>query len=263
MDFQIAEKTAIVTAASRGLGFAAAMELAREGANVVICSRKASHIEAAAAKIIKATNAIVIPHVADVAYKPDIERLVANTVDKFGTVEILVTNAGGPPPGFFADFDDEHWKKSFHLTLMSAVHLIQAVLPHMKKQKWGRIVNIVSLSVKQPFQGLLMSNVFRPGVVGLAKSLADEVAADGITVNNALPSWTRTERVQELMLAKAKRLGISVAEAAAEIEKNTPMRRMGEPEELAALIAFLCSERAGYITGVSIPVDGGAYRGLM
>jgi len=263
MDLQISEKTAIVTAASRGLGFAAAMELAREGANVVICSRKAAHVEQAAKKIKDATNAIVVPQVANLAYKPDIERLVATTVSEFGTADILVTNAGGPPPGSVADFSEEHWKKGFQLTLMSAVHLVQAVLPHMKKQKWGRIVNIVSLSVKQPIKGLLLSNVFRPGVVGLAKSLADEVAADGITINNVLPSWTRTERVQELMLAKAKRLGISVAEAAAEIEKNTPMQRMGEPEELAALIAFLCSERASYITGASIPVDGGAYRGIL
>ncbi len=264
MELGLIGRTAVVAAASRGLGFAAAMELAREGANVVICSRKASHIEKAAEKIVKATNAVVVPAVADVAHEPDIRRLITTAVEKFGNIDILVTNAGGPPPGNFEDFaDEEPWERAYRLTLMSAIRMIRHALPHMKKQNWGRIVNILSVSVKQPIQGLLLSNTFRPGIVGFAKTLADEVAQHGITINNVCPSWTRTERVEELLMHIAKREGIAPGEAAARIEEHIPMKRMGQPEELAAVIAFLCSERASFITGATIPVDGGSYRGLM
>ena len=265
MELGILGRTAIVAASSRGLGFAAALELAHEGANVVICSRKASHIEKAAEKIINETNAVVLPIVADVMHEPDIRNLVQKTVEKFGAVDILVTNAGGPPPGNFADFDDdeEPWDRAYRLTMMSTVRMIRHVLPHMKEQEWGRIVNILSISVKQPIQGLLLSNTFRPGLVGMAKTLADDLAPYGITINNVCPGWTRTERVEELLTERAKRQGISYGEAEKQVVGNIPMKRMGEPAELAALIAFLCSERASYITGATIPVDGGAYRGLM
>ncbi len=264
MDLGLKGKTAVVAAASRGLGFAAALELAKEGAQVVICSRQAQHVEEAAEKIARETGGTVLPVVADVAAEPQIKSLIETAVDRFGTVHILVTNAGGPPPGNFADFQEEApWEMTYHLTLMSAIRMIRHALPHMQHQKWGRIVNILSLSVKQPFSGLLLSNTFRPGLVGFAKSLADEVAEQGITVNNVCPGWTRTERVQELLQARAQKQGIPVEQVAEEIERNIPMKRMGRPEELAALIAFLCSERASYITGATIQVDGGSFRGIM
>ncbi|HHL73182.1 MAG TPA: SDR family oxidoreductase, partial [Bacteroidetes bacterium] len=177
--------------------------------------------------------------------------------------DILVTNAGGPPAGFFEDIDDESWALGFERTMMSAIRLIRAALPHMREKKWGRIVAITSISVKQPIPGLLLSNALRPGVVGMAKSLADEVALDGITINAVCPGWTATERVDEILQARAESRGISKQEAAAEIEQSIPMRRMAKPEELAAMVTFLCSARASYITGTTIQVDGGAFRGLM
>lgn len=263
MDFGLKGKTAMVAAASQGLGFAAAQELGREGANLVICSRSKSNIEAAARRIHESTGAEVLPLVADVRETGQIDELIKKAQQQFNQVDILVTNAGGPPAGFFDDISDERWLAGVELTLLSTIRLIRCVLPQMKKNNWGRVVNILSISVKQPISGLLVSNTLRPGLVGLAKSLADEVAATGITVNNVCPGWTKTERVQELLLARADKQGVTPERAGAEIVAGIPMQRMGEPKELAALIAFLCSDRASYVTGTTIPVDGGAYQGLM
>ena len=193
----------------------------------------------------------------------DVERLVNDVRQKFGGIDILVTNAGGPPAGFFDDLDDEGWQNGFDLTMMSAVRFIRQVLPGMKENGWGRIINILSISVKQPIPGLLISNAIRPGLVGFAKSLADEVATQGITVNNVCPGWTSTERVGEILEARAQKSGQATDEIEAEIVGDVPMKRMGRPEELAALIAFLSSDRASYITGTTIQVDGGAHHGLM
>lgn len=263
MDLGISGKIAIVAAASRGLGFAAAMELAREGAKVAICARDEGHVQQAAKNIAQRTDSEVLPLVADVSQAEEIERLLAEVRDKLGRIEILVTNAGGPPPGNFTDYDDGGWRRGFELTLMSAVRMMRGVLPDMRSGGWGRIVNILSLSVKQPFAGLLLSNVYRPGIVAAAKSISDDFAKEGITVNNVCPGWTSTERVQEILEVRAAKSGNTPEAEAAVITREIPMQRMGTPEELAALIAFLCSERASYITGATIQVDGGAFRGLL
>jgi 3-oxoacyl-[acyl-carrier protein] reductase len=175
----------------------------------------------------------------------------------------LVTNNGGPPAGYFDSFSDEAWLAAHQLTLMSAVRLIRAVLPAMRVQGWGRIINITSVAVKQPMDNLLLSNVYRPGVVALAKTLSAQVAADGITINNVAPGYTRTDRVLELTQARAAEEGKTLEEAMADTTASYPMKRMGEPEELAALVTFLASERASYITGTTIPVDGGYVKGLL
>ncbi|KAA3657313.1 MAG: SDR family NAD(P)-dependent oxidoreductase [Calditrichaeota bacterium] len=263
MDFGIKDKHAFVAAASRGLGYAAAFELAQEGTKVTICGRDKERIEESAARIAGETGSAVVGIQANVAVSEEIKTAISVAGNQFGPIDILVTNAGGPPAGSFNDMDESAWEKAYDLTLMSSVRLIQAVLPVMQKRGWGRIVNITSISVKQPIQGLFLSNALRPGVIGMAKSLADEVAKHGITVNNVCPGWTDTERVQEIMQARAENAGSSVEEQMAKMAESVPAGRMGRPEELAALIAFLCSTRASYITGSTIQVDGGSFRGLM
>jgi len=263
MDLGLNGKVAVVTAASRGLGFAAAMELAREGANIAICSREKSSIEKAAAEIEKATGVSTLPVVTDVKHENEISSLISATVQHFGQLDILVTNAGGPPAGYFDDIDDTGWLAGFELTMLSATRLIRAALPHMKRQQWGRVVNILSISVKQPIAGLMISNALRPALVGLAKSLADEVAEQGITVNNVCPGWTKTERITEIINARAQAHNCTTEDVLDDILKNIPVGRMGLPAELASVITFLCSNQAAFMTGATIPVDGGANRGLM
>jgi 3-oxoacyl-[acyl-carrier protein] reductase len=192
-----------------------------------------------------------------------IRHLADETLRRHGRIEVLVTNNGGPPAGYFDELDDEAWWSAHRLTLMSAVRLIRAVLPTMRAQTWGRIVNITSVSVKQPIDNLLLSNVYRPGVVGLAKTLSSQLAAEGITINNVAPSYTRTDRVLELAQARAAEEGRTVDQVLAGTTASNPMGRMGDPEELAALVAFLASERAAYITGTTIQVDGGYAKGLL
>jgi 3-oxoacyl-[acyl-carrier protein] reductase len=269
MDLGLKDRVALVAASSRGLGKACALELAREGARVVICARDAEHLADAAAEIASATGAEVFPVQADLVDGAQIGHLVSETLARFGRIDILVTNNGGPPAGFFDDFDDEAWLAAHQLTLLSAVRLIRAVLPAMRQRQWGRIINITSVSVKQPIDNLLLSNVYRPGVVGLAKTLSAQLAAEGITVNNVAPGYTRTDRVLDLARAQARaRAHVaggdqSVEDLLAGTVASVPMQRMGEPGELAALVAFLASERAGYITGATIQVDGGYVRSLL
>jgi 3-oxoacyl-[acyl-carrier protein] reductase len=263
MDLGLNDRVAIVAASSRGLGKACALELAREGATVVVCARDAECLAATAAEIQAVSSVEALPIPTDLTDATQIEHLVGETLRCFGRIDVLVTNNGGPPAGGFGDFDDQAWFAAHQLTLMSAVRLIRAVLPTMRAQHWGRIINITSISVKQPIDNLLLSNVYRPGVVGLAKTLSAQVAADGITVNNVAPGYTRTDRVLELAGARAAEQGKPVDEVLDETSAGSPMQRMGEPEELAALVAFLASERAGYITGTTIQVDGGSFRGLL
>jgi 3-oxoacyl-[acyl-carrier protein] reductase len=263
MDLGLKDRVALVAASSRGLGKACALELAREGAQVVVCARDAEHLADAAAEIATATGAEVFPVQADLTDAAQIRYLVAETLARFGRVDVLVTNNGGPPAGFFVDFDDEDWWAAHQLTLLSAVRLIRAVLPAMRDRRWGRIINITSVSVKQPIDNLILSNVYRPGVVGLAKTLSAQLAADGITVNNVAPGYTRTDRVLDLARARAADGDQSVEEVLADTGSSVPMQRMGEPGELAALVAFLASERAGYITGTTIQVDGGYVASLL
>ncbi len=262
MDLGLKNKVAIVAAASKGLGRAAALELAREGARVAICSRKEAEIVQAADDLRRETGAEIMPLTADVTRAEDVERVVAKTVETWGTVDILVNNAGGPPAGHFMDFDDESWLKAFELTLLSVVRFCRAVIPHMQKQGGGRIINITSTSVKQPIDELHLSNSVRPGVIGLAKSLSLQLARDGITVNNVCPGKILTQRTYDVAELRAKREGIPVEEIVGSLGAAIPMGRLGQPEELGALVAFLASERAGYITGTTIQVDGGIIKGL-
>ena len=262
MDLGLKDKVALVAAASKGLGKAAALELAREGAQVAICARTENPLRATAAEIRAATGSKVLTVVADVSDPNDVERLVQTTVDHFGRLDILVTNAGGPPTGHFLDLDDNAWHAAVELILMSAVRLCREAVPHMRKHGWGRIVNITSISVKQPIDSLLLSNALRAGVVGLAKTLSNQFASDGITVNSVCPGYTNTARVAELNRARAQELGISPEEVERQVTASIPAGRMGQPRELAALIAFLASERAAYITGTAIQVDGGYIKGL-
>ncbi len=263
MDLGLRDRVAIVAASSRGLGRACAMELAREGAKLVICARDCTRLRATAGEIGEATGAEVLSMGTDLTDDAQIRHLADEALRRFGRIDILVTNNGGPPAGYYDDFDDDAWLAAHQLTLMSAVRLIRAVLPAMRAQQWGRIINITSVSVKQPIDNLLLSNVYRPGVIGLAKTLSAQLATAGITVNNVAPGYTRTDRVLELAEARAAEQGKAVEEVLADTTASYPMLRMGEPEELAALVAFLASERAGYITGTTIPVDGGYVKGLL
>ncbi|MDD5543522.1 MAG: SDR family oxidoreductase [Acidobacteriia bacterium] len=262
MDLGLKGKRALVVASSHGLGKAAAMELGREGARLAMCSRDPAAIERAADEIRGQTKAEILPLVADVTVSGDIERLVNETMMHFGGIDILVTNAGGPPATTFAGTPPEAWQKAFDLTLMSAVNLCRAVVPQMKQRRWGRIIFITSITVKQPAANLILSNVIRISLSGLCKSLSNEFAAENILVNSVLPGYTLTERLAELSEAQSHQRGVSKDEIIAEWEKRIPMCRLGKPEELGALIAFLASERASYITGTCIQVDGGYIEGV-
>jgi 3-oxoacyl-[acyl-carrier protein] reductase len=263
MDLGLRKRVAIVAASSRGLGKACALEFAREEAKVVMCARDQDRLTATAEEIRAATGAKVLPILADLTDATQIQHLADSVLQQYNRIDILVTNNGGPPAGFFEELDDQAWLSAHQLTLLSAVRLIRAVLPTMRAQQWGRIINITSVSVKQPIDNLLLSNVYRPGVIGLAKTLSAQVAADGITINNVAPGYTRTDRVLELARARASEQGKTVEEILAATSSDSPMNRMGEPEELAALVAFLASERASYITGTTIQVDGGYVKGIL
>lgn len=257
MDLGLKNKVALVAAATRGLGRAVADELAAEGASLIICGRDARTIAEAGATIADKTNSHVLAVAADVSRPADVARLAESAITRFGRIDILVTNAGGPPAGTFETITQEQWDEAMRLTLFSAIELTRRVLPGMKERGWGRILNITSITVKQPVDGLLLSNSLRAGLTGFARTLANEVATYGITVNNILPGYTRTERVEELAKMMAEKQGISAAEFKARWEQEIPMRRLGEPREFAALATFLVSERASYITGASVQVDGG------
>src|ERR1700752_4146552 len=262
MDLGLKNKVALVAAASRGLGRAVAEEFASEGASLIICSRKSEAIEQVADEIERAAGATVFGMAADVSNPDDVARLVESGQERFGRIDILVTNAGGPPAGQFESFTLSQWEDATRLLLHSAIELARQVLPGMKERRWGRILNITSIAVKQPVDNLILSNNLRAGVTGFARTLANEVAAFGVTVNNILPGYTSTERVEELAGMMARKEGISSDEFKSRWENEIPMRRLGEPREFAALAAFLVSERASYITGTSIQVDGGWIKSL-
>jgi 3-oxoacyl-[acyl-carrier protein] reductase len=263
MDFGIKGKVALVVASSSGLGKAVAMELAKEGAKLSLCARNEARLLAAAQEISAATGIEILAVPADVTKASDVESLINKTVARFGQIDILVNNAGGPPTGAFESFNDEEWAKAIELNLLSTVRLTREVLPHMKKTGAGRIINITSMTVKQPLEGFVLSNSIRAGVTGLAKTLSNELAKHNITVNCVLPGWTATDRVLEIQKARAKRENRTEEDIRAEIERSIPIGRMAEPEEFGATVAFLTSERASYITGVSLQVDGGFIKGLI
>lgn len=263
MDLGLKGKVALVTAGSKGLGKGIALELAREGAQVVIASRSEEELRKAVAEIKATTGRESFYIVADLTKAEDIDRLTSAVLEQFGRVDILVNNTGGPPPGQFADFTDAQWQQAVDLLLLSSVRLIRAVLPGMRERKWGRIINSTSVSVKQPLNNLLLSNAVRTAVIGLAKSLANEVAADGVTVNNLLPGSIATDRIIQYTNSTAQRTGRTPDEIRQAAEAEIPMQRYGRVEEYAAAAAFLASERASYITGVNLLVDGGVYKGSM
>jgi 3-oxoacyl-[acyl-carrier protein] reductase len=263
MDLGLRGRVALVAGASRGLGRAVADELAAEGAELCICSRDEVGIEAAAATIAAASARQVLGVAADVSRPADVEGLVAACVREFGRVDILVTNAGGPPPGTFETHTPERWHETYALTLASVLNLVRAVLPGMKERRWGRIISINSIAAKQPVDNLILSNTLRAAITGFARTLANEVAQSRITVNTILPGYTRTERVVDLAESLAQKSGVTAADIRAGWEREIPMGRLGEPRELGALAAFLASERASYITAQSIAVDGGWIRSLL
>src|SRR6476620_1750179 len=263
MDLGLKDKVALVAAGSRGLGRAVAEELAVEGASLVICARDAATLAETTAAIADQTGAHVLGVPGDVTDPVQVKNLVASGNERFGRIDILVTNAGGPPAGRFDKITREQWEQASRLTLFSAIELARQVLPGMKERRWGRILNITSIAVKQPVENLMLSNSLRAGLTGFARTLANEVAAEGITVNNVLPGYTRTERLEDLAKMMAEKQGISAGEFRGKWEQEIPMRRLGEPREFAAAVAFLASERASYITGTSIQVDGGWIKSLL
>jgi 3-oxoacyl-[acyl-carrier protein] reductase len=263
VDLGLRGKVALVAASSKGLGRAVAEELAAEGAHLVMCARGKETLDQTADSIRQKTGVKVVAVAADVSDPKDAARVVKAAFDEFGRVDILVNNSGGPPSGPFESFSPEMWDSVARLLLKSAVELTRAVLPGMKERRWGRILNVTSIAAKQPIEGLMLSNSLRAAVIGFARTLANEVAPFGVTVNNLLPGYTRTDRVQELARAAAAKAGVSAPDPVSQWEKEIPMGRLGEPREFAALAAFLASERASYITGSSIAVDGGWIRSLL
>ena len=263
MDLGLKERKALVTGASRGLGYAIAKTLAAEGCHVAINSRTSEKINASAESLAKESQAKVIGLAGDVTQPNVPEELVRAAVEKLGGLDILVCNAGGPPPGAFESFDEATWQKAIDLSFMSHVRLIKAALPYLRKSKAASVLTVTSYSVKQPIPNLVLSNSIRAATVGLTKSLALELGREGIRFNSILPAWTETERVGELMSARAKTNGTTVDEEIAKQSKESPLGRMASPQEFANAAVFLISPAASYITGVMLTVDGGMYKGTL
>lgn len=265
MDLGLKDSCALVAASSKGLGFAAARELLREGARVMINGHDPINLDRAVATLREelGTDVPVFAHVADLTQVEAVDELVETAAAELGGLDILITNNGGPPGGTFETTDLDAWRRGLDLTLMSAVHLIRAALPYLAKSDAASILTVTSISVKQPIDGLHLSNVIRPAVVGLTKSLAQELGPQGIRANSILPGWTATERVDYLLGLKAEKAGTSPDAEAAKINATVPLGRMGEPAEFGRVAAFLVSPAASYVDGVMIQVDGGRYAGLL
>ena len=266
MDLGLAGKIALVAASSKGLGKACALGLAREGCSVVVSSRTPETVAATAQEIRGETDARVLEVVADMSKPDDIERLVRETVAHFGGLDIVVANAGGPPPGGIYDFDDQAYQDALNTNTLGTIRLIRAALPHLEARGGGSIVTITSAGVKQPIDNLLLSNVARPGVVGFVRSLATELGPKNIRVNNVGPGATRTDRIRETMERAVERAladGKTRADAEREMARDVPLGRIGEPEEFANVVVFLASPAASYVTGTTVVVDGGRTRPIM
>lgn len=265
MDLMLDNKVVLVAGSSSGLGLAMAKELVREGANVAICGRDDGRLQQAVQSLVSLADreGQVAGFAADVMQEADIKRLIAETADRFGGIDIIVTNAGGPPTGSFEATTAADWDAGYLLTLKSAVLLIQEALPHLRKSDTGCVLTITSISAKQPINGLLLSNAYRPAVIGMTKTLSAELGPEGIRVNSILPGWTATERVVHIFEERAKLSGGSVEEEQAKVTGGIPLGRMADPREFARVATFLVSPAASYITGTMIQVDGGDFRGLL
>ena len=262
MNLNLKNKNAIVCASSQGLGKAAALDLAEEGVNLAICSRNQDKINKVKEEIHRKINSEikVIALQVDLDSPDEIQAFYKQVENDLGSVDILVNNNGGPPPSTFEQLSDDDWQKAFNSTMMSCLRLSKLVIPNMKKNAWGRIINISSVSVKTPVNGLFLSNSLRMGVLGWAKALSDELAPHGVTVNTVCPGYTRTERVEAILETQSNSSGLKKEEIEKSIAENIPMKRVGEAEDLAGLITFLASEKADYMTGLAIQVDGGSAR---
>ena len=262
MNLNLKNKNAIICASSQGLGKAAALDLAEEGVNLAICSRDQDKIN----KVKEEIHQKIDSEIKVLALKVDLDSpdeilaFYKQVENDLGSVDILVNNNGGPPPSTFEQLSDDDWQKAFNSTMMSCLRLSKLVLPNMKKNGWGRIINISSVSVKTPVNGLFLSNSLRMGVLGWAKALSDELAPHGITVNTVCPGYTRTERVEAILETQSNSSGLKKEDIEKSIAENIPMKRVGEAEDLAGLITFLASEKADYMTGLAIQVDGGSAR---
>ncbi len=263
MDLGLKDKVAFVAGASKGLGKAVAIELSKEGAKVAICAREHPELPKAVEEIRSLTGGEVIGVAADLSLSEQARDFIRRGLEHFGTVDILVNNAGGPPDRKFLDIDEDLWTSAFRLNLLSAITMTREAVPAMIEKRWGRIINLTSIAVKQPIDGLILSNTIRIGIIGLAKTLSNELAPYNITVNNICPAYTMTERVRKLSAEIAGKKGITPEEVIGTWESQIAMHRLGKPEEIAALAAFIASEQAGFITGDSIQIDGGWYKGIM
>ncbi len=262
MDLGIKDRVAVVAASSRGLGRAVAEALASEGVRLALCSRKQETLCATAKSIEERWGVPVFHQALDVTQAEGVKNFIRATIERFGRVDIGVANAGGPPSKPFSETTLEDWRNAFELNFMSTLYLLRELLPHMQKQKWGRIVTITSITVKQPTEGLILSNAIRAAVVGLMKSLANEYAGDNILFNNVCPGFTATDRLIDVAAAQASAQGVTPDEIVGRWTRNIPMGRLGRPEEFASVVAFLCSEKAAYVTGTSTAIDGGAVKGI-
>ncbi|MGI8771510.1 MAG: SDR family oxidoreductase [Acidobacteriaceae bacterium] len=262
MDTGLKDRVAIVAASSQGIGRATAMAFAAEGAHLALCARNLEALDRVAAEARKRHGIQVLTAEVDVAEDDAVRQFASSVEARFGRIDVCVTNAGGPPAKLFADTTMAEWDRAYALNLRSVVSFAHAVLPSMQRRKWGRLVTITSITVKQPVLNLVLSNAIRTGVVGLVRSLAEQFGGDGITVNNVGPGFTETDRMKELAATHAQGSGSSNEEALQAFVKDVPLGRMARPEEVADAIVWLASERASYITGQTLLVDGGAYKGL-
>lgn len=262
MDYGLNGRSVMVAAASEGIARAAAIKFAGEGARLALCSRDAAKLERTAQEIRRQTGAEVITEPFDVTDEAAVQSFVERVSREFGGVDVCVTNAGGPPSRMFLETTTAEWQRAVELNLLSIVHFARAVIPGMMRQRRGRIVTLTSVSVRQPIGDLIYSNTVRAGVLGLIKSLANEFGKHGITVNNVGPGYTATARLQELMTKRAADLGLDEEQYRARLSADTPLGRLGQPEEVADAIVWLASDRASFITGQTLLVDGGLFKGL-
>jgi 3-oxoacyl-[acyl-carrier protein] reductase len=262
MDLGIRDRVALVAASSRGLGKAVAEALAAEGVALALCSRDGQSLGATAEGIRQRWGVPVLDRAVDVTSREAVKGFIAATLERFGRVDIGIANCGGPPSKKFAETTVEDWRRAFDLNFMSTLYLAQELLPLMQRQRWGRFLTITSLTVKQPTDGLILSNAIRAGVAGLVKSLSNEYARDNVLVNNVCPGFTATDRLTELARTQAAAQGVDSDDIVGRWTRDIPMGRLGRPDEFASTVAFLCSEQAGYITGVSVAIDGGAVKGI-